>query len=293
MTFKLNHQYVAFLYLLGVSIFYALQIIVQKAAFNNGAEAIPFIFSRSIIVVIISLGFFFPLMKESIQESKSKLGLWLIALTSAAGIFMFILGQKFTSAMNAGFLVRLTPLFVPIFMFLMLKEFPSKQEIVAMIVMLIGAFLLTTNGKLIIPNLGDILIIIVAIVVAFQNVLAKFLMRNIKRDVVIFFRICISSLLLILFIPFISRASLTQPLMNYSLFVLSAAIFYFLAVICHYRAINLVGPFITTLFFLLGSVFSAALAFFALKETLTLIQILGAVGILIGGVLVSRKIKEI
>ncbi|MEA3343163.1 MAG: DMT family transporter, partial [archaeon] len=73
-------------------------------------------------------------------------------------------------------------------------------------------------------------------------------------------------------------------------YVLLTAILYFLSVICQYRAIKLVGPFITTTFFLSGSLFSALFAYILLGEILSSIQWVGAAGILLGGYFLIKKI---
>ncbi len=288
----MNNKQLIILYSIGASLFYALQIIIQKIGFNEGLEPVPFIFSRSVVVMIFSFLLFYPLLSSSFSKIKRKPSILLISILAATAIFTFILGQKFTTAINAGFLVNLRLLFIPAFMVIMLKEFPKRHEILAMIIMLIGSFLLITQGKFTMPNVGDILMIGVGLVVALQNVLAKFLMKDISKDIVIFYRVGIGSLILFISIPIFYHSNLFVPLLNSIGYVFGAGLFYFLGVYFFYRAIKLAGPFLPSLFFLFSSIFSSILAYILLKETLTLVQIIGAVGILIGGVLVSMKINE-
>jgi len=49
---------IALAYLIGTSLFYGLLIVVQKIGLNFGLDPLSFSFSRSIIVVFISLIFF-------------------------------------------------------------------------------------------------------------------------------------------------------------------------------------------------------------------------------------------
>ena len=279
---KINR--IALAYLFGTSLFYGLLIVVQKTGLNSGLDPLSFSFSRSIIVIFISLIFFSSQLKNLKFIKKYELrDLVILGIVSAAAILILFLGQNITTAVNAGFLIRLTPLFVLPFAYLLLKEKSPRSSIFFMFIMLTGAFLLITNGALIFPHLGDLLIIIVASAVAFQNVFAKKIMHSVSTDVVIFFRVCMSALLIVIFIPFLLGCQSVSALFSGLFYVILTAILYFLSVICQYRAIKLVGPFITTTFFLSGSLFSALFAYVLLGEILSSIQWVGATCILLGG----------
>ncbi|MCK4319625.1 DMT family transporter [Candidatus Micrarchaeota archaeon] len=278
-------------YLLGVSLFYGLLIVVQKMGLNFGLDPLSFSFSRSIIIIFISLLFFSSQLKNLKFIKKYELrDLVILGIVSAAAILILFLGQNITAAVNAGFLIRLTPLFVLPFAYFLLKEKASKNSIFFMFIMLFGAFLLVTNGALIIPYLGDLLIILVALIIAFQNVFAKKIMQSVSTDIIIFFRVCLSALFIVMFIPFLLGYESISALFDGLFYVVLTAILYFLSVICQYRAIKLVGPFITTTFFLSGSLFSALFAYILLGEILSFVQWIGAAGILLGGYLLIKKI---
>ncbi len=256
---------ITLVYLLGVSLSYGLLIVIQKMGLNLGLDPLSFSFSRSIIVVFISLLFFSSQLKNLKFIKKYDLrDLIILGIVSAAAILVLFLGQNITTAVNAGFLIRLTPLFVLTFAYLLLKEKASKNSIFFMFIMLFGAFLLVTNGVLIIPYFGDLLIIIAALIIAFQNVFAKKIMQNVSTDMVIFSRIFISALLIVMLIPFLLGYESISALFDGLSYVILAAILYFLSVICQYRAIKLVGPFITTTFFLSGSLFSSLFSYILL-----------------------------
>lgn len=283
---------IALTYLMGTSIFYGLLIVVQKMGLNSGLDPLTFSFLRSVVVILISIFFFSSQFKNLKFIKKLQLrNLIILGFVSALSILILFLGQKITSAINAGFLIRLIPLFVLPLTSLLLKEKISTNSIFFMFTMLIGVFLLITNGAIIIPNLGDLLIILVALIVAFQNVFAKKIMQNISTDIVILFRVFISALIITIFTPiFINNFNL-NILSNSFYYVLFSAILYFLSVVCQYRAIKLIGPFITTTFFLSGSLFSALFAYILLGEILSFIQWIGVVGILLGGYLLLNGNK--
>ncbi|MCK5450700.1 MAG: DMT family transporter [Candidatus Omnitrophica bacterium] len=282
---------IALVYLVGTSLFYGLLIVVQKMGLNSGLDPLSFSFSRSIIIVFISLIFFSSQLKNLKLIKKYELrDLVVLGFISAIAILILFLGQNITTAVNAGFLIRLTPLFVLPLAYLLLKEKSSISSMFFMFIMLIGAFLLTTNGVLTIPRSGDLLIIVVALSVAFQNVFAKKIMRSVSTDIVIFFKVCVSAVLIIIFVPFLSGYQGIGALSGGVFYVSLTAVLYFLSVICQYRAIKLVGPFVTTSFFLSGSLFSALFAYFLLGENLSSIQWAGAISILGGGYFLIKKI---
>lgn len=277
-------------YLLGTSLFYGLLIVVQKMGLNSGLEPLPFSFSRSALILLISLVFFLPQLKKLWSAKKGELAdLAILGSISAAGILILFLGQDGTTAINAGFLIRLTPLFVLPLAYFLLKEKTRGHQVFLMLVMLSGAFLLITNGVEMAPQLGDALVIAAALAIAFQNVFAKKIMRKVSTDIVIFCRIGISALLITLLVPFFMNWQVWDAFSEGMVYIAATAILYVLSIICQYNAIKLVGPFITTTFFLSGSLFSALFAYLLLGETLSIVQWVGVAAILIGGYCLIRK----
>lgn len=81
-------------------------------------------------------------------------------------VFAFIMfGLHSTSTSNAGFLVSLTVIFVPVLSALVLKERPSKQVIAGVVLAITGIGLLTLNSRLTLKP-GDLLCILAALMYA-------------------------------------------------------------------------------------------------------------------------------
>ena len=108
---------------------------------NSGLEPLSFSFSRSLIILFISLVFFSPQLRKLKFIKKCDLrSLIILGVISASSILFLFLGQNITTAVNAGFLIRLTPLFVLPLAYFLIKEKSSKRSIFFMFIMLIGAF---------------------------------------------------------------------------------------------------------------------------------------------------------
>lgn len=71
-------------------------------------------------------------------------------------------GVKTTSASNAGFLVSLTVIFVPLLITIFSKKLPEKRIMIGVLLALIGIAFLTLNNQLII-GIGDFLCILTAL----------------------------------------------------------------------------------------------------------------------------------
>ncbi|CAD6491092.1 MAG: EamA-like transporter family protein [Candidatus Argoarchaeum ethanivorans] len=288
-----KNKHAAIYFLAGTSLFYGLLIVVQKMGLNTGINPISFSFFRSIMVVGISVIYYFSELKKLKYLNMDGItSLLILGTVSAVSIILLFIAQDSIPATNAGFLIRLTPLFVLPLAYILLKEKSSKKSILFMLTMLAGAYLLITSGTMIVPCSGVMLVVVVALMIAFQNVYAKKIMRFISAETVIFYRVLLSSLLVVIFVPVAWGVQSTPVTFDIILYSLITAVLYFLSVLCQYSAIKLIGPFLTSTFFLSGSLLSALFAYLLLGETLSIIQWVGAGGILLGGFLTIREVNK-
>ncbi|HHN81630.1 MAG TPA: DMT family transporter, partial [Methanomicrobia archaeon] len=203
-------------------------------------------------------------------------------VAEAIVIVLLFVGQKNTSAVNAGFLIRLTFLFTFPFANVIVREQVGRIIGLVAVMMLGGAFLISTGGRLTAPMFGDIFVVFAALGLGFTNAFAKWSMKTVPADIVTWGRFFFGAIFLCAFlVPFIYSDFVVINAQQWSLIVL-AAIFYASFVLTFYRGIYLAGPNIAALFFTAGAVFSAVFAVLLLGETITLEQIVGA-ALLIGG----------
>lgn len=94
-----------------------------------------------------------------------------------AGFFLFLgsglqqAGMQYTTAGNAGFITSLYVVLIPILLFFFWGEKPHWMFIVAVILAMAGAFLLSTGGKFDALQLGDVLELIGALFWAFHVII--------------------------------------------------------------------------------------------------------------------------
>jgi drug/metabolite transporter (DMT)-like permease len=107
-------------------------------------------------------------------------------LPAGLGTSLSILGIALTDAINAGFLVKLATASTILFAWIILKEKLSGLKIVVMVMMLLGAYLLTTKGQNLMPRAGDFFILGACICWSLGDVLVRRIMKMqaINADVV-------------------------------------------------------------------------------------------------------------
>jgi drug/metabolite transporter (DMT)-like permease len=93
----------------------------------------------------------------------------IILVSGIAQTIVDLFALKYDPAINYSFLIRLVVLFTFIFAAIFLNEKLTKGKILLAFVLIFGAFLLVTNGKVITMGVGDILTILDAALVSFGN----------------------------------------------------------------------------------------------------------------------------
>ncbi|MGQ0454323.1 DMT family transporter, partial [Bacillus sp. SS-TM] len=88
-------------------------------------------------------------------------------------------GTKYTSVSNAGFLLCLTVIFIPILSAIFLKHIPEKKVIVGIILTIIGIGLLTLTSEFKIGN-GDIFCILSALFYAIHVIITGSVTKHVN-----------------------------------------------------------------------------------------------------------------
>ncbi len=282
-----------FVYLMLFSLCLGLSIVVSKAGFNVGLDPFSFTITRSVITSLFCL-IFLVITKTSLKEIKKKEWLFIILLgVLASGIdplFQFF-GLSLTTATNTGFLLNLIPLFTLPFAFLLLKEKPTTKFYIALMIMLAGSYLLSTRGERLFFQIGDLLIISLAIFVGFHTVFGKIILKRSSPIKVANLRIIFGTAFIFLISPFFQTGNLFSALIDGPIFVIVASVLYLLNLLFFYKGLDKVTADETRLFFIVGAIFPAILAYFFLGEVLNWVQMIGALLILIGGIIIIKKNK--
>jgi drug/metabolite transporter (DMT)-like permease len=239
----------------------------------------PFAFlSIRFIAAFLLLAFYILITKSKFDRSAIRPGIVL-------GIFLFLcfalqtIGLKTTSATNSAFITALYILFVPLLSMLMLRRLPTKTVALAVILAMLGLYLLT--GASLSFKLGEVLTLLCAIACAFHIIYtAKY---TSKSDTL--------SLVLVQFglISLLSIASMFafgETPHQFSPSALAPALFlaFFATVLAYFvqtEAQKVIEPTKVSFIFICESIFAVFFASVLLGEKLILAQGAGAALILL------------
>ena len=159
--------------LFAISIIWGSAFVAQRIAGQVGGV---YIFNgvRYLLAALVVLPFAYRAFRSSSPEQKisSSQYKWMMI----AGFFLFIgsalqqLGVKYTTAGNAGFITSLYVVFIPILLFLFLGEKPHWVFVLAVLLAVTGAYLLSTGGSFEV-RFGDLLEVIGALFWAFHVII--------------------------------------------------------------------------------------------------------------------------
>lgn len=270
------------------AIFWGASYVLTKICLNY-TTTYQLIFYRFFISFICTLIFFrkkiFPIKKQEVLCS---------SLLSIILLFVFItmtLGLKYTSASNAGFIISLSVVFIPIFSYFISKEKISYKNFLFILFSTLGIYLISIQESLTIQY-GDFLCLICAILFALHVSLTGSFSKKynpITLGVLQFGFTSIYSLFLLNITPY-------QPInfnikFIYSLILLSifsTTLGYIFQLIAQ-RHVNATT---TAVILSLEPVFSVIFAYFILFETMNLNQIIGAFILLTSAIGIQINFKN-
>lgn len=158
------------------SLFWALQIVFSKLAYMAGAKAVPFTIQTAIVsLIFLTLLFFRKAQKELASTPKKVIGYVLLANAIHFGLGGFFnnAGISLTTAINAGFFVKFALVTTLILAWLWLKEEMGLNKILTAGLMGVGLYLITTKGLGLVPQIGDLLIILACFSWSIGNILIR------------------------------------------------------------------------------------------------------------------------
>lgn len=274
------------------SCIYGLDIIVVKDGLLKGVEPLAFSLLRTSLALLITSPYLVSRNRDSLRTLDFPMILRMAVIgIIAEGVVIMLLfwGQHHTSAVNAGFMIRLTFLFTFPFAYVVVGERVGRMIVVTAALMLGGAFLISTGGTLKQPMSGDIAIIAAAVCLGFTNAYAKRLMRYLRPDEVTLGRFFFGTLFLFVVLIWSIYGDVVSVTRGQFVNILLSAVLYSSFVLLFYRGVGLAGPNIAALMFTAGAVFSAFFAVVLLGEQFALSHLIGALMLIGGAVLVSVR----
>jgi len=275
--------------LLAVTIFWGTTFIVSKIALTEISlqNYLAIRLSLAAIVMnLIAVRFRKELNKRTIRDG------------IIIGIFLFISyvfqmwGIQYTSASNAGFITGINVVLVPIFCIIFFRDKPQIASVIGVFLAFFGLFLLS-GGSLSKLNIGDFLVFICAIAVAFHVIFTgRYAPKN-NIYLLTAVQLSTTAILSIIF-AFFSSNLLVELTFNIFLVLVYLALFGTVFTFLMQTAMQrFTTATRTALVFSMEPVFAALFAYLIAGETLSVMGWTGGIFILAGMIVAELNWKQI
>lgn len=277
------------LYLVSLfSLAWSLQITMSKVVLNEGMSAFSLLFQIMVVSSLCVLGYIIVFKRHVFSNiiRSDLIRLMLIAGvgTALANTFGYY-GLENSTSINYGFLVKTAVVFTIVFAHFMLDEPVHLRKIVLMTSLLVGVYLVTTNGRTLVPTPYDAFIILSASLYALANMIAKPVLRRVHSEVVALFRLGMGSLFLAVIFPFI-EPSFYVP-MHVPLVIITGILLAMMQLLLYKTLQNTTACYLSMMS-MLTPLLVMALGLVVLDEKLHAIQAIGGLIIVCSGIFIHR-----
>jgi drug/metabolite transporter (DMT)-like permease len=248
-----------------------------------------FVFIRFFVTLLVFSIFFYKKIIK-FKYSEIKYGIYL-------GLFLFVgfltqtTGMKYTTASNSAFITGTNIVLLPFAQILLIKTRPKFENVLGIIIVVIGLYFLTNieSDKI---NTGDLLTIFCAVSFAFYIVLLDKFSARVDTNALIFGQFVATTILSLMAVLFFEDALFGKTAFTLNYILIGSLIFNsifntFLGLFLSTRYQKFTTPVRAGLIYNMEQIFAVIFAYIILSEKMTSIQIIGA-GIMIFGVIVSE-----
>jgi drug/metabolite transporter (DMT)-like permease len=289
-------QYKPELFLLLVAFYWGLSFPLIKTGLLYSSP-IFFVFCRFLLCLIIFLIFYRKKLPEIKSQDFSK-GI-ILGILLYVGFVTQTIGLQYTTASNSAFITGINLIFIPFIQIALIKKKPKPENIIGIIIVIVGLFHLSDMNKANI-NPGDFITLICSVAFAFYIVLLSKYLETINFLVLVLAQFSTMVVLTltnsVIFEIFILKTFVFET--NFSLLfslIFTGIFSTFFGVFLSIKYQKYVEPVRAGLIYNMEQVFAVIAAFFILKEILSLNQWIGAF-LLFFGIFISEffgKIKNI
>jgi len=248
---------------LGTAIISGVSIFINKFGVSMVNSNI-LTFLKNLVVALMLTGIIFSLKNlKTFRSFNLKKWLTLITIGLVGGSVPFLLffkGLSLTSAAQGSLIQKSMFILVSLLAVIFLKEKINKYFLFGGIAILLGNLFILKNFSFS-PNVGDLYVLVAVIFWAAENVLSKYVLRDIKAEIVTWARMFFGAGFIFIYLLFIGQASsILRINMEQIGWVLVTAAFLFGYVITWYKGIARIPVSVATCILLLGSPITTLLA---------------------------------
>ncbi|MBI3069797.1 MAG: DMT family transporter [Candidatus Levybacteria bacterium] len=227
--------------------------------------------------------------KELKQNSKELF--LLITVRQIIGWIPFVIALTFTDAIKAIFLTKVEPYFVLFWHWLIKKEPVKPRHIFLLVIHVSGAILLSTGGRFTLgkAQLGDLFIVASMATSSLSYIWATSLTRKIGAIKTNSFMLLIAGLIFLPFALLVSPASGWINLTGWAYLIGYTVLFSTIGLTLWFISLKSVRGWIVSALRALSPLLAAPFAYFLFGQTLSVVQILGGIVVLITSFLIAKE----
>ena len=279
-----------FIYVSLFTLSWALAIFFRKLALNLGAHPVAFLMQSGLVSVSILTTYIALLKRKQLKKIKKHTlkELGFMGLLVGFAWIADTWGLKLTTSINYSFIIKSGFVFSIIFAYIFFGEKITKHKMYLIILFLVGVYFLTTGGTSIIPKAGDLLVILAALFYSGSTIMQKNLVKQLDSDIVAWIRTSSAVFVLGIFLSFIhlQNFAIVEPV-----YIVIVGALLALTTIYLNKALTVSSVTYLTMMTMTVPVLNVLLGTFILHESITSIQLVGGVIILLSaGVVQFLKI---
>lgn len=283
----MQNKKLALLWSLTQIVFTTGMFLTVKFLLNSGVDPLNFSYQILIAAALILLAY--GLYKEANQIFHLPIStISMIALIGVLGSGLVYalggLGLKYTTVTNYSFLIQTGVFFTAMLAFFFLKENLKPMKVALLGMLLVGVYLITTKGNLVVPAQGDLLVLLAALAYAITSVLAKIALRNVPTITFTAYRLLFGGVSLILFLILIGRFSVE---INW-LWTLGVGAMIAVSTLAIHKVLVYATASYMSMMATMISVLTAIAAWAFLGETMNTAQVVGGGFIILAGIFMNQ-----
>lgn len=247
--------------------------------------------SGSMILFILII-----LSKEKINSQKIRHNIKDITLMTVlrplAGATSLAYGLSMTDGIKAIFFTKAEPYFVLLWHWLLKKEKINSRHLILLTIHIIGAIILSTGGilKFGSAQFGDLLVVLAMGLFALSYIYGSKLSNKLGAKVSNAIVLGLGGIILLPFtLAFSPLTELMNERLGWTYFVSYVILFNVIGLTLWFASLKTVKSWMVSALRSLGPIVGAPFAYFLFRETLSLIQIIGGIIVLITSALIARE----
>ena len=287
----MNVKHIGVLAVLFASIMWAIEPVFAKLAYQQNSDFLQLSLVRAIFVTLTAMIYIVLTKNTKLRINKEKFSaliyIAIVGTLFADLIYFYALTQ--ISVINAVLIGHMQPIFIILIGFLILKgDKLTKFDFVGILFMMLSGLFVTTKTidnftMFKIGTFGDLLVLAATIAWATTAIAVRKYLININSGVITFYRFLFASIFLMIYQGLTSIISITN------IYQILVGIVVGIGTILYYEGLKRIKAAQVSGLELSAPFFAAIFGFFILEESLTSIQIIGILLLIIGIFYLSKK----